>query len=127
MRTKLLSIFPLLLFISQISYAQVNPKDVTIIRDNYGVPHIYGKTDADMVYGLAWAACEDNFMVMQENFLAVKGRLARIKGKEGAIMDVLAHVTQAEDQAEVIHQSNPYSPAFKIILKAYVQALNDYV
>ncbi len=80
-----------------------------------------------MVYGLAWAACEDNFMVMQENFLAVKGRLARIKGKEGAIMDVLAHITQAEDQAAVIYKNNPYSPAFRKILKAYVQALNDYV
>ena len=40
--------------------AQINPEDVEIIRDSYGVPHIYGKTDADTAYGLAWAHAEDN-------------------------------------------------------------------
>ena len=41
--------------------SQVNPQDVEIVRDEYGVPHIYGKTDADVAYGLAWAHSEDDF------------------------------------------------------------------
>ena len=45
-----------------IVHAQVNPEDVEIIRDSYGVPHIYGKTDTDTAYGLAWAHAEDNFL-----------------------------------------------------------------
>ena len=39
----------------------VNPKDIKIVRDKWGVPHIYGKTDADVIYGFAWAHAEDNF------------------------------------------------------------------
>ncbi len=35
---------------------------ITIIRDTWGIPHIYGKTDADAVFGLLYAQCEENFM-----------------------------------------------------------------
>src|ERR1700740_1808306 len=42
---------------------------VTIIRDNYGVPHIYGKTDADAVFGLMYAQCEDNFKGIERSYL----------------------------------------------------------
>jgi acyl-homoserine-lactone acylase len=56
-----------------LSYSQVNPLDVEIVRDNYGVPHIYGKTDADVAYGLAWAHSEDDFKTIQEAYLAGNG------------------------------------------------------
>ena len=45
--------------------SQVNPQDVEIVRDEYGVPHIYGKTDSDVAYGLAWAHSEDDFKTIQ--------------------------------------------------------------
>ena len=50
----------LLLFLTNLSfsYSQINPKDVEIVRDSFGVPHIYGKTDADVAYGLAWSHAE---------------------------------------------------------------------
>jgi acyl-homoserine-lactone acylase len=115
-----------ILFLQMSLWGQINPKDVTIIRDQYGVPHIYGKTDADMVYGLAWAACEDDFGSMQENFMAVRGKLASVKGKEGAIMDVLAHIVQARETADRLYNEKSYSSEFQKILKAYVQSLNDY-
>ena len=41
---------------------------VTIIRDNWGIPHIYGKTDADAVFGLMYAECEDNFKGIEQNY-----------------------------------------------------------
>ncbi|MBK6276204.1 MAG: penicillin acylase family protein [Saprospirales bacterium] len=69
---------------------EINPKNIQIIRDKYGVPHIYAKTDEEVAYGLAWATAEDDFKSMQENFLTVRGRLAEVKGKDGAIMDFLA-------------------------------------
>ena len=51
--------------------------DVEIVRDNYGVPHIYGKTDADVAYGLAWAHSEDDFKTIQEAYLAGNGLLSK--------------------------------------------------
>ncbi len=107
-------------------FGQIDPKKVTIARDNFGIPHIYGETDAEMVYGLAWAACEDNFEAVQENFLAARGRLAEIKGKEGAIMDVLAHVLEARPKAEEFLKKKKYSPEFQKMLTAYVQSINAY-
>ena len=47
--------------------SQINPKEIDIIRDKYGVPHIYAKTDAEVAYGLAWAHAEDDFSTIQNN------------------------------------------------------------
>jgi acyl-homoserine-lactone acylase len=47
---------------------EINTKNIQIIRDKYGVPHIYGKTDEEVAYGLAWATCEDDIKSMRENF-----------------------------------------------------------
>ena len=44
---------------SELARWQSRAKQVEIIRDHYGVPHIYGKTDADAVFGLLYAQCED--------------------------------------------------------------------
>ncbi len=125
MNQTILSLAILLFSFFQLS-AQVNPKDVTIVRDSYGVPHIYAKTDAGMTYGLVWAACEDDFNSIQENFLAIRGELAKHKGKDGAIMDVLAHVVDARPAARRLYKEGVYSPEFTKMLKAYVQAFNDY-
>ena len=53
---------------------------VTIIRDNWDVPHIYGKTDADAVFGLLYAQCEENFYKVEENNLEMMGRLSEVYG-----------------------------------------------
>jgi acyl-homoserine-lactone acylase len=53
---------------------------VTIIRDTWGVPHIYGKTDADAVFGLMYAQCEENFGKVEENNLEMMGRLSEVYG-----------------------------------------------
>jgi len=58
--------------------------DITIIRDEWGVPHIYGETDADVVFGLMYAQAEDDFNRIEENFLNSQGRLAEAEG-EGEI------------------------------------------
>src|SRR5512144_15085 len=61
---------------------------VTIIRDNWNVPHIYGKTDADAVFGLLYAQCEENFRKVEENNLEMLGRMSEINGR-GKIYDDL--------------------------------------
>ena len=50
--------------------------DVTIARDDYGVPHIVGPTNEDVAYGLAFAHAEDDFLTIQQSILAARGRRA---------------------------------------------------
>ena len=52
--------------------------DVTIYRDTWGVPHIFGQTDRDAAYGLAYAHSEDDFKNIQDALLAARGKLASI-------------------------------------------------
>src|SRR5262245_38379087 len=58
--------------------------NVTIIRDSWGVPHVYGKTDADTVFGVIYAQAEDDFNRVETNYLTSLGRSAEADG-EGAV------------------------------------------
>jgi hypothetical protein len=49
--------------------------EVTIIRDYYGIPHVYGKTDALVVFGMIYAQCEDDFNRVESNYISSMGRL----------------------------------------------------
>lgn len=60
---------------------QQQAQDITIIRDNWGVPHIYGKKDADCAFGIMYAQCEDNFRQLEESFISALGRSAEVYGE----------------------------------------------
>ncbi len=113
------------LLFSFTGYAQINPQNVEIVRDKWGVPHIYGKTDADATYGLAWAVCEDDFGTIQRMLLTVKGRLAETDGKGGAVLDFISFISGAEEIVDTSYEST-FSPEYKKIVEAYTQGLNDY-
>src|SRR5262245_62791057 len=55
-------------------------KDVTIYRGTYGVPHVFGRTDASTVFGFAYAQAEDNFWRVEENFIYALGRASELYG-----------------------------------------------
>ena len=68
---QLKGIYLLFLFFTFNSIAQnINTNNIEIIRDSFGVPHIYTKTDAELGYGLAWVHSEDDFKTIQEAYLA---------------------------------------------------------
>lgn len=115
----------LLLTSSQSASAGINPADVEIVRDKWGVPHIYGKTDADATYGLAWANSEDDFATIQRMLLAVNGRLAEVDGKGGAILDMISFIGASQEVVDTAYDT-AFSPEFKKIIEAYAQGLNDY-
>lgn len=98
---------------------------VTIVRDEWGVPHIYGEKDCDVAYGLAWANSEDDFKTIQENMLPAKGMLAMWKGKEGAVMDFVVQFLGSAEQAKMQYEK-AISPEFKVYLEGYCKGLNDY-
>jgi len=106
-------------------YSQVNPDDITIARDEYGVPHIFGKTDADAAYGLAWAHSEDDFKNIQYNVLSGKNMLGRVLGKEGALFDFGLQFLNIDSTVDARYEKD-ISPEYKKVLTGYVQGLNDY-
>ena len=60
---------------------QQQAQHVTIIRDDWGIPHVYGKTDADAVFGVMYAQAEDDFNRVETNYLNSMGRLAEAEGE----------------------------------------------
>lgn len=66
--------------------------DVRILRDEWGVPHVFGQTDADVAYGLAYAHAEDDFLTIQQSILAARGKLARVYGIDAAPNDYMVHL-----------------------------------
>jgi len=110
---------------AQTVYEKIDPANVTIVRDQWGVPHVYGGTDAETAYGLAWAHSEDDFHTIQEHILASHGRLAEVKGKEGAIMDFIGQLIFARETVGKLFETD-LSEDFKKVLNGYVQGLNAY-
>lgn len=117
--------FVVLLLSHQFLIAQIQPQNITIIRDSLGVPYIYAKTDAEVAYGLAWANAEDDFVSMQENLLTAKAMLGLYKGKEGAGYDFIVRLFKIR---EYVYQNydQQISPDFKKVLEGYTQGVNDY-
>jgi len=76
----------LFIFTSFVS-SQINPNNIDIVRDEYGVPHIFAETDAEVAFGLAWANAEDDFTTIQEAYLAGNAMLSKYIGLKGAPAD----------------------------------------
>ena len=107
------------------TFAQINPQDVEIVRDNFGVPHIFGKTDADVAYGLAWAHAEDDFKTIQQGYLAGNALLGKHIGTKGAGADFISQFIGSKEIIEKEYDQK-ISPEYKKIAEAYAQALNKY-
>ena len=112
-------------FLSFTAFSQINPSDVEIVRDAFGVPHIFGKTDADVAYGLAWAHAEDDFKTIQQGYLAGNAILGKHIGTKGAGADFIAQFIGSKEIVEKDYESK-ISPAYKKIAEAYAQGLNRY-
>ena len=124
MRVNIIVVLSLFLFTSSLS-AQFDAEKIDIVRDKYGVPHIFAKTDAEVAYGLAWAHSEDDFKTIQQSLLAGKAMLAAYQGKEGASIDYIIHLLRIPELVEEKYESD-LSPAFKKLLQGYCAGLNAY-
>lgn len=104
---------------------QKEAQAVTITRDDWGIPHIRGKTDADAVFGMMYAQCEDDFNRVQANLLTALGWSARADG-EAAIWDNLRY--QLFIDPVVLKQDYAKSPAWlKKLMNAWADGLNWYL
>lgn len=98
---------------------------VTIIRDQWGIPHIYGKSDADAVFGLLYAQCEDDFQRVEFNYIEKLGRMAEIKGKPALYEDLL--IRMIIDSSEAIKEFQQSPAWLQKLCRAFADGINYYL
>jgi acyl-homoserine-lactone acylase len=122
-------LFPLQLFAQftkeEISRWQQEAKQVTIIRDNWGIPHVYGKSDADAVFGLLYAQCEDDFKRVEMNYVEKLGRMAEVKGESSLYADLL--IRMIIDSADAVADYKNSPPWLHRLLDAFADGVNYYL
>lgn len=103
------------------SYAQ----NTEIIRDQYGIPHIYGKTDADAVFGMIYAQCEDDFNRVETNFINAMGRMAEVEGISQLYVDLRMKLYI---DPEVVKNEYNNSPKWlKDLMDGWAAGINYYL
>jgi acyl-homoserine-lactone acylase len=102
------SIVPLFFFLlmSTVSYGQINPEAINIVRHQWGVPHIFAPTDAAVAYGFGWATAEDYFKTRQQQLLPVEGLAGLVFKRADADPGGGFHLIKAEDLVADKHQTN---------------------
>jgi acyl-homoserine-lactone acylase len=98
---------------------------VTIMRDKWGIPHVFGKTDADAVFGMLYAQAEDDFNRVELNYINAMGRLAEVEGEKEIWRDLRMkmYIQPADMQAKYAA-----SPAWlKELMNAFADGLNFYL
>ena len=133
------NIFPLLLLVFCISFSAFSQKanskeierleklakNVTIIRDNWGIAHVYGKTDADAVFGMLYAQCEDDFKRVEMNYIEKLGRLSELKGKSVLYNDLEIKLLIDSEDAKADYKKA--APWLKKLLNSYADGINFYM
>src|SRR5258708_26095886 len=100
-------------------------KNVTIIRDDWGIAHMYGKTDADAVFGALYAQAEDDFNRVETNYINSIGRLAEAEGESAIYRDLRMKLFIDPDAMKAKYSASP--PWLKKLMNAYADGLNYYL
>ena len=104
---------------------ELQAANVEIIRDDFGVPHIYGKTDADAVFGVLYAQCEDDFNRVEQNYIWATGRLAEVEGEDALYSDLRAKLFMTEEEAKANYEKSP--DWLKKLCDAFADGINYYL
>src|SRR5579863_4881836 len=99
--------------------------DATIVRDRFGVPHVFARRDADAAFGLAYAHAEDDFATIQRALLSARGKLAAVDGRKAAEEDYFVQILGIWDTIAA-HYGTDLSPETRALLEGYVAGLNLY-
>ena len=109
----------------EIARWQKQTKEITIIRDTWGIPHVYGKTDADAVFGLLYAQCEDDFERVEMNYINAEGRLAEVEGESKIYNDLRARLFQDTLMAIAVYKNSPAD--MKKLMIAFADGVNYFI
>lgn len=123
-------LLPTLLFSQSFSQTDIarwekQAQNVTIIRDNWGIPHIYGKTDADAVFGLLYAQCEDDFKRVEMNYVEKLGRKAEVHGEKEVYNDLRIRLVIDAAEAQKDYEKAP--AWMQKLCNAFADGMNYYL
>ncbi|HTQ13609.1 MAG TPA: acylase [Rhizomicrobium sp.] len=96
-----------------------------ILRDDFGVPHVFGHSDADVAFGFAYAHCEDDFATIQEVTLATRGELAATEGPGAATTDYLVHLMRVWETVNARYATDLPADVRRVV-EAYADGVNYY-
>ncbi len=100
-------------------------QNVTIIRDDWGIAHVYGKTDADTVFGTLYAQAEDDFNRVETNYINAMGRLAEAEGEAAVYRDLRMKLFIGPDYLKEQYEASP--TWLKALMNAFADGLNYYL
>jgi acyl-homoserine-lactone acylase len=109
----------------QVSDWQRQAQNVNIIRDDWGIAHVHGKTDADAVFGMMYTQAEDDFNRVETNYLNSIGRLAEAEGEAEVYRDLRMKIFIDPDDMKTQYQKAP--DWLKKLMDAYADGLNYYL
>lgn len=104
---------------------EARAQNVEIIRDNWGIPHIYAPTDADAVFGMLYAQCEDDFPRVEENYLFSTGQQAMANGEDYIYHDLRARLWMDSTDAIQMYQESP--EWLQALCDAFADGINYYL
>ncbi len=99
--------------------------NISISRDKWGIPHIYGKTDADTVFGSLYAQAEDDFNRVETNYINAMGRLAEAEGETGLFRDLRMKLFIDPVDMRIQYEDSP--AWLKSLMNAFADGLNYYL
>ncbi len=100
-------------------------RTVTIYRDTYGVPHVYGPTDASVVFGMAYARAEDELKRVEGFYIRVLGRMAEVAGEAGLPWDAMLRALEISKLSRAEYESSP--PRIRALCDAWADGMNYYL
>lgn len=107
------------------AFAKAENYNARIIRDKWGVAHIFGKTDADTSFGLGYAHAEDDWDTIQDTLIAARGMSSQFKGKDTAPADYMFDLFKVQEFVAAKH-AKELKPSTRAIAIAYADAINLY-
>jgi acyl-homoserine lactone acylase PvdQ len=110
---------------TEIARWQARARNVQIIRDDWGIAHVHGKTDADAVFGMVYAQAEDDFNRVEVNYLNSIGRMAEAEGEAALYTDLRQQLFMNPDELKVLYRQSPVW--LRRLMDAFADGLNFYL
>jgi acyl-homoserine lactone acylase PvdQ len=111
--------------VSDLAMWEMQAARVTIVRDDWGIAHVFGKSDADAVFGMIYAQAEDDFNRIETNYLTQLGRLAEAEGESRLYQDLRMRLFNDQGTLELAFRSAPVS--LQRLMRAWADALNYFL
>uniref|UniRef100_UPI0035939862 penicillin acylase family protein n=1 Tax=Aquiflexum sp. TaxID=1872584 RepID=UPI0035939862 len=100
-------------------------QNTEIVRDQWGIPHVYGKSDADAVFGMIYAQCEDDFNRIEVNYITAMGRMAEVEGVNQVFADLRMKLYIDEEIVKKEYQNSPQW--LKNLMDAWADGINYFL